>query len=133
MMSDHALEKAVVAALADMRKLKPVLADPAAAKARLRRSGQAEQLADVAALRRATASDTLLRREEILFIRNELAAPEFSSATPASGYLSRRRRSGRADRRGTRTGVLFGSSGNARAKLDGCAGGPETFPSFSTC
>ena len=55
-----------------MRKLMPVLADPEAAKARLRRFVKAEQLADVASARNALAAETLMTREDILLIRNEL-------------------------------------------------------------
>lgn len=71
-LSDHAIEQAVRTALTDMRKLMPVLADVAGAKARLRRMVGAEVLPDITALRTAVSAETLLTREDVFLIRNEL-------------------------------------------------------------
>ena len=71
-LSDHAIEQAVRTALTDMRKLMPVLEDVAGAKARLRRMVGAERMSDIEALRQAVTADTLLTREDVFLIRNEL-------------------------------------------------------------
>lgn len=71
-MSDTAMEKAVASALSEMRKLVPVLIDPDAAKARLRRFLNVGQFADLTALRNDFAARTLITRDDVLLIRNAL-------------------------------------------------------------
>ncbi len=71
-MSDFKLDEVVTAALGDMRKLMPVLADAGGARARLRALVKADQLAGTEAIRHAMTAETLITTEDIFLIRNEL-------------------------------------------------------------